>query len=100
MKSPAPSALFANVLNQRREMIKNRSLEPARQPRDFDVLHSFDFLPMLHDKRSRLPAEKESLAAVDRVRIDDDRLAFDVTCQRAKPRIIKAPQCDPPFEQR
>src|SRR5947209_18711645 len=46
VKPATGNTLLSDVLNERRGVVKNRSLEPARKPRNPDILHALHPVPV------------------------------------------------------
>src|SRR5262245_5606646 len=94
MKNAAPRTGPSNVLDQRWTMVEHGVFESPGQSGDFDVLHSFNLLPMSHDVPHRRQGKQERLASEDGMRRDDHGLIAQIASRLAEIGIIQAGQRD------
>jgi len=76
VEAASPNALKAEVLDERRRVIKNGFSQPTGQAGHFNILHSFDFIPMSDEKFHCASGDKEGLAAKDRLIVNQGGITF------------------------
>lgn len=94
MESAAPQAFGADMLNEGRNVIEQRSAKPSGEPGHFDVLHPLDLVPVLSQMLRGGAGEQERLTAEDAVRHHDTGVAFDVPRHEGEVRIVESGECD------
>jgi len=90
MEFAAPDADTANVLHERRDVVKDRALEFLGEARDFDVGQAVHPIEILQDILRRRARNDIRLAAIYAIRIGDKTLIPGVDSFDADGRVVKA----------